>query len=143
MHESMDDQLGMPTGSPEALMTQPHTTSDSDSDLLTVPPILTDTSADETRTAPPILTDTSADEMRAAPAAPGVHDEGDPALATAEGSLLLRSADSAPSADELRIEEPAQSASGPAPKKRRVAAPATISDSISDKYGIFLYMMFF
>jgi hypothetical protein len=80
MHKSMDDQLGMPTESLEASMMQPHTTSNSDLDLHTVPPILTDTSADETCTTP---------------ATPGVHVEGGPALATAEGSLLLRSANSA------------------------------------------------
>ena len=114
----------MPTGSPEASTTQPPT---SGSDSHSVPPTPADTHTDETW----------------APATTSVHGERRSAPATVEpvgGTLLSRSA---PSGDVLHAEDQPQSASGPPPKKRKVAAPATISDSISDKYDFFLYMMLF
>jgi hypothetical protein len=60
----------------------------------------------------------------------GVREEGVPAPATMEESLLSTPA---PPTNASLPEVPPQLANGPAPKKRKVAARAIISDSISDK----------
>jgi len=127
-------------------MTQLYT---SDSDLQTVPPMSTDARMDETRalsttavheevhTVLPMSTDARVDETQAL-LITAVHEERVLVPATAEGTegtLLSRSA----STNGLRIEDLPQSASGPAPKKRKVAGLATISDSISDKYVVFSF----
>jgi hypothetical protein len=73
-----------------------------------------------------------------APATTGAREDGMLAPEMVEGTLLSTSA---PPMDALLTEGPPQSADGPAPKKRKVAAPAVVSKSISDKYGFFLHTM--
>jgi hypothetical protein len=100
----------MPAGCPEETTTQPPTF---DSDLHTVLP-----------TSAPPTNETQA------PATTGVREEGIPAPAMVEESPMSTSA---PPTDVSLTEDPPQSANGPAPKKRKVAARAIVSDSISDK----------
>ena len=121
MDESLEYQPGIPTGSPEATTAQP-LTSNSDSDLHTVVTVL------------PMPTDVHADKAQA-PATIGEREEGvPPPVATVEGSLLSTSA---PPTGVSLPEDPPQlvngHSDGHAPKKRKVAAPAIISQSISDK----------
>ena len=100
----------MPTGHPEARTVQPP----SDLDLHMALPIPTDVHADETQ----------------APATTGIREEGVPAPATVEESPM--SASALPTDVSLSEDSP-QIASGPTPKKQKVAARAIVSDSISDK----------
>jgi hypothetical protein len=127
----------MPTGCPETTM-NPLMGPTSESNLHTISPMLTDTHADEAR-APAtagvheegVSAPTTGVHEKGIPAlTTGVREEGVPAPATVEGPLQSTSA--LPT-DASLLEDPPQLANGPAPKKRKVAAPAIISDSISDK----------
>jgi len=78
----------------------------------------------------PTITDAPMDEAPT-PVTTGVHGEAVSALATVQGTL--------PSTSDLPTdvsptEGPSQITNGPVPKKRKVSAPAIVSDSISDKY---------
>lgn len=148
MDESLDIQMDMSTGRPEATTSRPSSES-SNSDLHTVPPAPTDFCADETQ----VLTTTGVrDEHVPAPAttqepllltpAPptdetqvltttGAHEEHVPAPATMQESLSTPALPTNASLPEVLP----QLANGPAPKKRKVAARAITSNSISDKYG--------
>jgi hypothetical protein len=127
----------MPTGCPKATMNPP-TGPTSELDLHTISPMLTDTHADEAR-APAtagvreegVSAPTTGVHEEGIPAlTTGVHEEGVPAPTTVEGPLQSTSA--LPT-DASLLEDPPQLANGPASKKKKVAAPAIISDSISDK----------
>ena len=65
-----------------------------------------------------------------APATTSVREEGIPASATVDGAPILTPA---PPTDASSTEILSQVANGPTPKKRKVAARAIVSDSISDK----------
>jgi hypothetical protein len=145
MDESLEDRPSMPAGCPEAMTTQPPTF---DSDLHTVLPMPIDIHTDKTQApattgvheegfpAPAMVEDspmsTSAPPINEtqAPATTGVHEEGVPAPAMVEESPMSTSA---PPTDVPLTEDLPQSANGPAPKKRKVAARAIVSNSISDK----------
>jgi hypothetical protein len=109
----------MPTDCPEATTTQSPT---SEPDLQTVPPIPTDAHVDKAL----------------APVTTGACEDSVPAPEMVEGTLLSTSA---LPMDASLTEGPPQSADGPTPKKQKVATPAVVSKSISDKYGFFLHTM--
>ena len=72
-----------------------------------------------------------------APTTTGAREDCVPAPERAEGTLSSTSAP--PTGVSLAVtEEPPRLANGPAPKKRKVATPAVVSNTISDKYGFFL-----
>jgi hypothetical protein len=96
------------------------------------------TSEPDLHTVPPIATDARVDEALTRMTT-GAREDGVPAPATV-GEILLSK--SAPPADASLTEGLPQLADGPALKKRKLAAPAVVSDSISDKYGFFLHTMF-
>jgi hypothetical protein len=118
--KSTDDQMGIPMDCPKTTMTQSPT---SEPDLHTVSPIAMDAHMDE---ALALMTT-------------GAREDGMPTPATVGNTILLTSA---PPADASLTEGPPQLVGGPALKKWKVAAPAVISNSISDKYRFFLHMMF-
>jgi hypothetical protein len=72
-------------------------------------------------------------------AATDAHEEGVPAPAAVEETPLLTSA---PPTIVSLTENPPQLLNGPAPKKRKIATPAIVSDSISDKYASFFTQRF-
>jgi hypothetical protein len=96
------------------------------------------TSEPDLHTVSPIAMDTRVDEALA-PMTTGAHEDGVPTPATVGNTILSTSA---PPVDASLTEGPPQLAGGLALKKWKVAAPAVISDSISDKYGFFLHTMF-
>ena len=156
MDESLDDRLDMPAGCPKATTMQ-SPTSESGSHI--IPPVPTDARVDnalapastcahmDEASAPattcahadeaqaPATTDACTNEARA-PATTGVHEEGVPVPATVEGSHLSTSV---PPINVSLTEDP-QLANGHALKKRKVAAPAIVSNSISDKYDFIDHM---
>lgn len=131
--ERLNDQLGMPAGCPEAISTQSPT---SQSDSHTVLPVQTSsrqppTSQSDSHTLPPVPTDAHADGGQPQ-ATISVRNESVPAPATVDGTVSSTSALPVPTDLSLTNDLP-QLTNGPAPKKRRVAAPAIVSESISDK----------
>ena len=118
MDKSTDNQTGMPMDCPEATIQSPTP----ESDLHTVPPIAMDACVDKAL----------------AQITTGAHEDGMPALATVGEILLLTSA---PLVATSLTEGLPQLVDGPASKRWKLAAPAVISNSISNKYGFFLLMM--
>lgn len=113
MDESLDDRLDMLSGQPEATLTQP-LASESESDPHIAQSAQKGANADD------------------APSTIGVREEGEPTPETIEGALVSTSTPL--NADESLTKDQSQLANGPpSTKKRKVAARAIISDSISDK----------
>jgi hypothetical protein len=109
--EGLDDQTGMPTGYPEATTTQSPT---SEPDLYTVPPTPMNVRVDKA------LAPTTTVARKGSVLAP----------ATVDGTLLSTST---PPSNASLTEGLPQFADGPTRKKQKVAAPAVVSNSISDK----------
>jgi hypothetical protein len=112
--------MGIPMDCSEATMTQSPT---SELDLHTVLPIAMDACMDEAL----------------APMTTGACKDGMPTPATVGNTILSTSA---LPADASLTKGLPQLAGGLALKKWKVATPAVISDSISNKYGFFLHTMF-
>ena len=124
----------MPAGRPEQIITQSCTSESEPSDSLTVLPVQiaqtpmtpsahTPTSRPDSHTVAPVPTDTNVDK-------------GQPQATTdscEESVPVPGTVTPAPPTNPSLAEDSPQLANGPAPKKRKVDAPAIISESISNK----------